>query len=346
MGELEETRLPLSVPKILAGIAAVALCAAMANAEPLRIRVDWTAVPEQFAPLIPSVPEYAPNVYRHYGKSYVVEPVKLAGGGATLTALATGNTDLSTMGPQALVLGLVNAKLDLRVIASQIATEVPGYRQTYFWVDKHKIKTIDDLKGKIIGVNARGSNIDAAAEVILSKRGFASPRDYDMIELPFSSQLSALKSATIEAAVLIPPFSLDAEADPNLKPIFSIGDALGPLETSMWVAKADFVARNRAALVDFLEDNIRMRRWMFDPKTRMDAVRQLSDLTKIPIERYAGWVYTSKDYYYDPDALLDVKRLQKNIDDMDRAKIIPNAINVSPHVDLSLAEEAAIHARN
>src|SRR6185312_14579313 len=82
-----------------------ALCP-LAKADPVKIRADWNIIPGQFAPLIPTVPHYAPDVYRHYGKSYVVEPLHLAGGGATLTALAVGETDLSTLSPQALVLGV------------------------------------------------------------------------------------------------------------------------------------------------------------------------------------------------------------------------------------------------
>src|ERR1700722_17282172 len=115
-----------------------------ALADPVTIRVDWNVIPGQFGPLIPTLPQYAPDVYRHYGKSYVVEPVKLQGGGATLTALAVGDTDLSTLSPQTLVLGVTNAKLELRVIALQIATEVPGYLQTYYWVHGSEIKRVED----------------------------------------------------------------------------------------------------------------------------------------------------------------------------------------------------------
>src|SRR5262249_16650311 len=79
-----------------------------AKAHRVKVRLDWSVLPGQFAPLIPTVPDYAPGVYRHYGKSYVVEPVKLKGGGATLTALAVGETDVSTLSPQTLVLGVVN----------------------------------------------------------------------------------------------------------------------------------------------------------------------------------------------------------------------------------------------
>lgn len=324
-----------------AGFLLAAAAVPSVKADPVTIRADWNVIPGQFAPLIPTVPDYAPGIYRHYGKSYVVEPVKLKGGGATLTALAVGETDLSTLSPQALVLGTVNAKLNLRVIGEQISTEVSGYLQTYFWVEKDKVKTIDDLKGKVIGVSALGSNVDSAAQMVMRAHGYIAPRDYQIIEISFPSQFPALEAGKIDAAVLVPPFNLRAEKDPSVKPIFSIGDAFGPVETLMWIAKADFVAKNRAALVDFLEDNIRMRRWMFDPKTRMDAVKQLANTSKIPIEQFADWVYTKNDYYYDPNAMVDVARLQKNVDDMKVAGIVPEAIKVAPLVDLSLAKEAA-----
>jgi|SRR5579862_5383652 len=332
----------------LAGLVTAVLLApgVKVKADPVTIRADWSVIPGQFAPLIPTVPDYAPGLYRHYGKSYVVEPIKLKGGGATLTALAVGETDLSTLSPQALVLGIVNAKLDLRVIGEQISTEVPGYLQTYFWVEKDKIKTIDDLKGKVIGVSALGSNVDSAAQMVLGKHGLVAARDYQIIEISFPSQFPALEAGKIDAAVLVPPFNLRAQKDPSVKPIFSIGDAFGPVETLMWIAKAEFVAKNRAALVDFLEDNIRMRRWMFDPKTRPDAIKQLADTSKIPAEQYAEWVYSKNDYYYDPNAMVDVARLQRNVDDMKTAGIVPADIKVAPYVDLSLAKEAAARAAN
>jgi sulfonate transport system substrate-binding protein len=340
-----QKRLSNNVPQLSGAI----LCAlighaSVAQAEPLKIRVDWTVVPGQFAPLIPEVPNYAPNVYRHYGKSYIVEPLKFEGGGATLTALAVGNTDVSTLSPQALVLAVTNAKLDVRVIGQQISTEVPGYLQTYFWAKASKVNTIDDLKGKVIGVNARGSAPDSAAEIMLAQHDLKLPNDYQILEVPFPSQLPALKADKIDVGVLIPPFNLEGGADPSLKPIFSIGDVFGALETSMWVSRADFIKAHRAALVDFLEDNIRMRRWMTDPETRDDAIKELSAISKIPAERFQSWVYTRNDYYYDPNAMVDVTRLQRNIDDMKNARLVPEAIKASSYADLSLAQEAATRA--
>ena len=332
--------------KIGASVASIALAGwtgwmSSAHAEPLKIRADWSVLPGQFAALIPSVPQYNPNVYRDYGKTYIIEPQKLTGGGATLTALAVGGTDISTFSPQTLVDAVVNAKLDVRAIGEQISTEVPGYAQTNFWVDKTQINTIEDLKGKVIAVNALGSNVDAAAKMVLARHNMTAPRDFSVVEVSFPAQLAALKAGKINAAVLVPPFDQGAIADPTLKPIFSVGDAFGPVETLMWVAKTDFIKANRAAIVDFLADNIRMRRWMLDPKTRMEAVKQLADISKIPQEKLEGWAYTNKDYFYPPDASVNIARLQKNVDDMAKVNVIPKAIDVKPYVDDSLAKEAA-----
>ena len=326
---------------LAAGLAIVGIGAHDAAADPLNIRADWSVLPGQFAALIPSVPQYGPNVYRDYGKSYVVEPVKLTGGGATLTALAVGGTDISTFSPQTLIDAVVNAKLDVRAIGEQISTEVPGYAQTNYWVDKEQVKTFDDLKGKVFAVNALGSNVDAAARMVMARHGMTPPRDFSVVEVAFPAQLAALKAGKINVAVLVPPFDQGAIADPALKPMFSVGDAFGPVETLMWVAKEDFIKAHRAVLVDFLADNIRMRKWLLDPKTRMDGVRQLADISKIPLEKLEGWAYTNKDYFYPPDAAIDVKRLQKNVNDMAQVGVVPKAIDIAPYVDLSLVKEAA-----
>src|SRR5712691_1202701 len=253
-----------------------------AGAEPAKIRIDWSTIPGQFAPLVPTVPKYAPNVYRNYGKSYVVEPIRLQGGGASLTALAADQVDIATLSPQALVLGVTEAKLEMRVIGQQISTEVPGYLLTHFWVRGSEVKKVEDLKGKVVAVNARGANVDSAAHIIMRKSGFEEPRDYQITEVRFPAMVAALESKRIDAAPMVPPFDRIAARNPEFKRLFSVGDAFGPVETLMFMTKAAFVAKNRAALVDFLEDNIRMRRWMFDPKTRVDAITQLSDTTKIP----------------------------------------------------------------
>ena len=70
--------------------------------------------PPHITPLIPHAPK---GVYRHWGKSYVVKPIRMRGSGPALQAVAAGEIEFGGMSAQALTLGVKRAKLDLRVIA-------------------------------------------------------------------------------------------------------------------------------------------------------------------------------------------------------------------------------------
>jgi NitT/TauT family transport system substrate-binding protein len=328
--------------RFAAAALALGLAAGAAEAEPLKLRIVWANVVTQLTPLIPEAPK---EVYRHYGKSYVVEPTFIAGAGPALTAIASGEAELGALAPQSLYRGVTEAKLDLRAIAQVSSTEVPGYAGSAFWVRAAEIKRVEDLKGKTIAVNARGGAGDATAIVVLRRYGMEPDRDYQFVELRFPSMLPALESKRVDAAFLVLPFSLAAEKKPELKPIFTSGEAFGPSDNLVWVGRADFVAKNRAVLVDFIEDTILFRRWLYDPKTRMDGVRLLAKVAKQPTEGFEEWVFSNKDSYRDPHALINLDRYQKNIDDMHKYGLIPTTVDIKKHIDVTLSRDAAARAR-
>src|SRR5262249_32622313 len=147
----------------------------------------------------------------------------------------------------------LEAKLDLRIIGQQVSTEVPGYAGTSFWVRKGEIARVEDLKGKTIGVNARGNTPDAVLRITMGRHDLQDGRDYQIVEMRYAALLAALESKKLDSAVLILPFSVLAEKNPDLTPLFGLGDVMGPTETVMFVARTDWLAKNRAAVVDFLE---------------------------------------------------------------------------------------------
>jgi NitT/TauT family transport system substrate-binding protein len=327
---------------LVAFAAAAAVSSAFAAAaEPLKIRADWVASPEKSAAILPVVARLDPAVLRHYGKSYTIEPSQMAGGGVILTAMAGGETDLSGYTPQMLVLATVQAKMDVRIIGQQLSDGVSGYARTFWWVRAAEVRSIADLKGKTIAINARGANPDAALRMTMNRNGMADGKDYQIVELRFPAMLPALIEKRVDAAVLIPPFYLPAEKNSALKPLFAVDDVFGPNETISLAVRADYLEKNRAALVDVLEDTMRVRRWITDPKTRPDALKIVAEATKQPVAALDAWVYTAKDYYVDPHAMVNVERLQQNVNDMHRLGIAPATIDVKPHVDMSLAREAA-----
>jgi sulfonate transport system substrate-binding protein len=331
----------LLASKLIPGLV-IALAAATASltatAEPLKIRIQWSVAPAHITPMIPLAPK---EIYTNYGKSYVVEPVRMSGSGPALQGIAAGELDLGGMSIQALVRGVNRAKLDLKVIAQVMSGGVDGYSSSEFYAREGEITKLEDLKGKIIAVNALGSSIDAAVQAQFGRLGWKVGRDYQVVEVRFPAMLPALESKRVDLAPLLTPFNLIAKKKGGVKFMFNMHDALGPTETLQWIGKADWIQANRAALVDFMADHIRFRKWLTDPASRDQVLEALSKITKRPAKNYASWAFTTEDNYREPTAMVNVERMQKNMDDLVNLGILKEGIAVKDYVDLSIAQEAA-----
>jgi ABC-type nitrate/sulfonate/bicarbonate transport system substrate-binding protein len=101
-----------------------------------------------------------------------------------------------------------------------------------------------------------------------------------------------------------------------------------------------FIESNRAALVDFMGDVLRIERWYLDPLNH-DEFRQIAArLLKAPADRL-GWIFTNQDYFRDPNGMPDLQALQSHIDAFADLGFIKSGIVVSQYADLSIVEEAA-----
>ncbi len=316
----------------------LALGAGLAAAEPVEIRIQWSVTPAHMTPLIPHAPK---GVYRHWGKSYVVKPIRMRGSGPALQAVAAGEIEFGGMSAQALTLGIKRARLDLRVIAQVMSGGVDGYATSEYHVRKGDITTVKGLKGKTIAVNALGGTVDAGVRAHLGRAGLKSGRDFQLVEVRFSAMLPALISKKIDLALLVTPFNLIAQRKGKTVTLFTMRDALGATETLQWIGQAAWIKKNRAVLVDFLEDNIRFRRWLYNPKNKQAASDIIAKVTKRPAKNYIGWAFTNKDNYRDPNALTNIARLQRNIDELNKLGVLPMTIDAKKYVDMSIAKEAA-----
>ena len=101
-----------------------------------------------------------------------------------------------------------------------------------------------------------------------------------------------------------------------------------------------FIDKNRAAMVDFMEDMLRITRWYLDPKNHDEVAKIASKITKAPPERF-GWLFTNKDNYRDPNLMPNLDALQKNVDTTQQLGFIKKRIDIKKHADLSLVQEAA-----
>jgi NitT/TauT family transport system substrate-binding protein len=142
----------------------------------------------------------------------------------------------------------------------------------------------------------------------------------------------------------VPPFSLDPQLRGMARTLFTQKDAFGVTQLTAWTARTGFIAQNRAALVDFLEDTIRAIRWYTDPKNHDEAVAIVARLIKVPPER-VGWAFGPRDQFRDPNGMPNLKALQSNLQEQKAVGLLKGDIDVAKYADLSLVQEAAKRLR-
>jgi sulfonate transport system substrate-binding protein len=309
------------------------------GAEPVKIRASWIVAPSDWAPLLPEKPELMKN----NGKSYIFEPMRFQGTPAVITAMANNELELGNLAFSSLALAIQNAGMeDLRVVGDQFKDGAEGHFSNQYYVLKDSpVQKVEDLKGKVVATNAAGSAVDIAMRAMLRKHGLEDKRDYTVVEAPFPTMKAMLAQKKADLATFVPPFAFDPELKQIGRLLFTQKEAIGTTQMTVWVVRKGFLDKNRAALLDFLEDSVRVVRWYVDPRNHDEAVQIAAKVTKLKPELFAEWVLTGKDHYRSPDLLPDLAALQSNIDVQRELGFLKGPIDVEKYADLSVVREAA-----
>jgi NitT/TauT family transport system substrate-binding protein len=312
--------------------------AAAVHADPLKIRGAWVAPIANWS----SIWLQKKDLAVHFGQSYEFEAVRYAGTPPMITAIANNELEIGNLAFSTLPIAIVNAGMDdIRVISDDFQDGVEGYASNDFEVlADGPIQKVEDLKGKVLATNAMGSGVDVAMRAMLRKHGLEANRDYTIIEAPFPAMKSMLAEKKADLITGVLPFKLDPELKGMARVLFTMRDAIGPSQFVMWSARKPFIDAHRAALVDFLEDSLRITHWYLDPKNHDAVAGIVSQLTKQPPERFS-WLFTKQDYYRDPNMVPDLGALQKNVDMTKDLGFVQASFDVKAHSDLSLITEAA-----
>ena len=323
---------------ILAFLAAM-LAPTPGRAEPVTICVGWLLVPAEITPIFSP----APGITKHLGTSYTLQPTRYQGSSLLTSALAAGELDVAPFGYSSFALAVQGGGMnDLRIFADEDRDGFGGHFTTQFMVRKDSdITTVEGLKGKILATNAVGSIGDMALRFMLRRHGLDDRKDVTIVEYALPNMKSALAQQKLDLIISVLPFFLDPDLQSLARTLFTSLDAVGPTEISMLTGRAEFLQKNRAALVDFLEDYRHVLAWYNDPANHDVAVKVIASFTKLPEARFAGWVFKNQDYYRDPKAMVDVEALQKNVEIQHQLGFLKEPMEVAKYVDMSLAQEAA-----
>ncbi len=307
--------------------------------EPYKLRIGWVVVPASLEPIY-----FAKDgIARNNGKSYVLEPIHFAGTTQQMQALATGDLDLANLAYSAIGLAIQNAGLDdLRVIFDGVQDGHDGYYSNEFMVLKDgPVKTVADLKGKVLATNAIGAGVDIGMRAVLRRNHLEDKRDYQVVETQFPNMKQLLLDHKADLIVAVPPFSYDPELRANARTLFTLKDAFGVTQLTAMTAREAFIKQHRAVIVDFMEDAIRAIHWYTDPKNHDEAVKIVSGFMQRPPALFQDWLFTKKDDYRDPNGRPDLAALQRNLNTQRSLGLLNADIDVRKYNDLSMVKEAA-----
>jgi sulfonate transport system substrate-binding protein len=322
-----------------AALIALFLALGTARADPLTIRSGWVVMTSGYTPMVLEAKDHL----RHYGHSYVLEPIHFQGSAPSMAALASGGVDIIPIGYSTLLTAVTNAKMDdIRVVADDFQDGIEGYASVPFMVrNDGGIAKVDDLKGRVVATNAIGGAFDIGMRMMLRKHGLEDKRDYTVVESDYAHMNAMILERKADLVIGAQPWAREPAMRAATHTLFTMRDATGGrTQVLVFAARTGFLDKNRAALIDFFSDMLALSRWFHDPAHRPEAIALAARVTKQPYERLDSYLFSTSDFYSDPEGLPDIGALQSGIDMMVALGFAKESIDVKRYLDLSLVQEA------
>jgi NitT/TauT family transport system substrate-binding protein len=205
----------------------------------------------------------------------------------------------------------------------------PGTQGIYV-LPSSPIKTLADLKGQTIGINAPKNILYLLAASVLAEHGL-SPNDVHFVtDIPFPSMAAALKSGQIDAAVLPEPFASIAEQADGAVPLVDLDQGAttsfpveGYVVTKKW---AQEYPRTLAAFDQALEEGQQIA------DTNRAAVEQAMEALPKPLglSQETAAVMALDSYPFSAGAVgaVDKARLQRVVDVMQQFLSFDPSFNI------------------
>jgi ABC-type nitrate/sulfonate/bicarbonate transport system substrate-binding protein len=276
-----------------------------------------------------STPSWVTHAIGFWKKSGLdVELILLSGGARMLPALVSGSVDIILGSDTGVTLANLQG-------ANLVRIGVTMNSLGYSLVTQPAIRSIQDLKGKVLGTG-RGRDASYARLVkILSDHGVNPASDVKFLpvgETP-TGRLQAIKTGLVQGAVFTPPLDLVGSRD-GLKILYKIDVPTlgGGINTT-----APFVRQNRKALLTFLRAYMEGIRYMVTHK--QESLKVFFRYFRNPDTEALGYLYDdtapriARNLWPNPESVRSILD-QIAIDDP-RAK----QLSERDHWDLTLLDE-------
>jgi NitT/TauT family transport system substrate-binding protein len=200
------------------------------------------------------------------------------------------DTQLVAMAPPTAIAALVAGELDfsttLGAATSAILRGHPLKRifyvqqsPTFALTALPEIKTIRELTGKVIGVNAPTDAMGMSAKMILKGNGIEPSQVTFLATQVTENAYKALTSKKIAATLLPPPYAEEAEARGYSR--LAEAKDYAPISTSGLVASADALARNPARVQALIRGLLKTMAYVQNPVNRNEMTQYISGVFKV-----------------------------------------------------------------
>lgn len=203
-------------------------------------------------------------------------------------------------------------------------------------VAKRELKSIADLRGKIVGFASYGDSTEFMLRAMLAQAGMTLEKDIQAFQVSGSGQrVQTLLAGKLDAAILPPPFNFEAES----KGFIRLMTAADVFETSVsgLALHNDTFKENPAQVKRMLRAVLKAQNFMRGNKA--DSVRIIADWLKLE----PGIAQASYDIYVKGMTLTGVvgdKVLESDIDRARRDQQVKEAVPIGRVVDFTILRDA------
>ena len=216
------------------------------------------------------------GLFTNYGLRIEI-PRSASGGSAKVRRwLASGELDLADYGVDNAVAMVENAGVDVILVA---ATD---YTPTVL-VAQPEIKSIADLRGKTVLVDAPNTQNALALKKILSTAGLSAGKDYQMKEAGgTSARVAALLKQKEYAATMASGQTAAQARQHGLVSLASTSNIVGPMLRYGVFTRRQWAKENSDLLVRYLAAHIVAQRWIMNPENKNKVIDMVMQERKLP----------------------------------------------------------------
>ncbi len=259
--------------------------------------------------------------------------VYVRGADRSLAAVLGGSVFVSASGSDAHI-----AAVERGIDVTMIGGTINGLSQVI--MTTKQFKTLDDLRGKIIGATSATSGLGFALRRYFKAKGFEFGRDYQILATGSAGPtLAALAAGQVHAAALGVPLNMVA-AEQGFHAVGKIIDVIPSYQFGAFTVSRPLAEKNRPLMIRFMRAMINVHRWFYANKEAASAF--VAKELDLPLEQARrGWEYYVENKIWPNDASVNMEGMNVATQIYWEAAQAKGAVPAAQkYVDLSYQREA------